>query len=534
MSRWSPDGKQIVYDWKNSNDFCELRIIGLDGSKPRILCSNKEVKWTYTYDWSPDGKQILTYFDRKNGTDWIGQMVLVSIADGSERVLKTTPITESGATGPGNLCFSHDGRYVIYDFPQKAGATERDIFMLSLDGTGEIPLVKHPAHDELLCCTPDGKNILFASDRNGAFSFWSKQIIEGKPQGNAKLVKSDMGSIVPMGFTREGLFYYGYSQKNNNMYNAELDPESGKILSQPKKIITRFEGYNQTPNYSPDGKYIAYVSKRFPLTIFPDYTIGQLGGNVLCIKSLETGKEREFFPDLEKFINPRWSPDGRSVIIMEVYKSGSNKIDVQTGNVSPVLYDENIGPQPTERSNDGKTIYYVRRDRKANFYQILVRDVDRGTEKEIFRIDGTLHIRLSPDGKWLAVQSCFIGGNLESKEKMPQLFIIPSTGGEPRVLWRFEEGIDIMAGAPFTWTPDGKYILYSMKSPQKEIEKWDLYRIPAKGGKPQKLELEMGGFITNLSIHPDGRHITFSVTERSNAEIWELENLLPKEETVNK
>jgi Tol biopolymer transport system component len=406
--------------------------------------------------------------------------------------------------------------------------------MMSIDGSSEIPLVEHPAHDELLCCTPDGKNILFASDRNGTYSLWSKQIIEGKPNGNAKLVKSDIGAIEPLGFTSEGSFYYGYSQKNNNMYNAELDPESGKILSQPKKIITRFEGYNQTPNYSPDGKNIAYVSKRFPLTIFPDYTIGQLGGNVLCIKSLETGKEREFFPNLEKFINPRWSPDGRSVIIMEVYKSGSNKIDVQTGNVSPVFYDKNIGPQPTEWSPDGKTIYYVRRDREANFYQILVRDVGSGKEKEIYRIDGSLHIRLSPDGKWLAVQSCFIGGNLESKEKMPQLFIIPSTGGEPRVLCRFEDGIDIRAGAPFTWTPDGKYIFYSMKFPQKEIEKWDMYRIPAKGGEPEKLELEMGGFITNLSIHPDGRHIAFSVTEESNAEIWEMQNFLPKEETAKK
>jgi hypothetical protein len=44
----------------------------------------------------------------------------------------------------------------------------------------------------------------------------------------------------------------------------------------------------------------------------------------------------------------------------------------------------------------------------------------------------------------------------------------------------------------------------------------------------------MGGFITNLSIHPDGRHIAFSVTEESNAEIWEMQNFLPKEETAKK
>ena len=96
---------------------------------------------------------------------------------------------------------------------------------------------------------------------------------------------------------------------------------------------------------------------------------------------------------------------------------------------------------------------------------------------------------------------------------IPSLSIIPSAGGEPRELCRFEDGIDIEAGALFTSTPDGKYILYSMKSPKKEIKKWDLDRIPAKGGEPEKLGMEMSGFITNLSIHPNGRNIAFSITE---------------------
>jgi Tol biopolymer transport system component len=508
MSRWSPDGKQIVYDWKNSNDYCELRIIGIDGSKSRILYANKDVKWTYTYDWSPDGKQILAYFDRKNGNDMISQIVLISVDDGSERILKTSTITKTGQAWPENMCFSTDGQYIIYDFPQKEGSSERDIFMMSTDGTSEIPLVKHPAHDELFGCSPDGRNILFASDRNGTFSLWKIRIAEGKPQGNPELVKSDMGTIEPLGFTQEGSYYYGYSKKNNNMYGAELDPQSGEILSQPKKTITRFEGYNQAPSYSPDGKYLAYISRRFPLTIFPDYTMAKVGGNVLCIKNIGTGEEREIIPGLNRFRSPRWSSDGRSVFVIDMNNNGSKQIDIHTGNVTSVLFDDNLGPQPTERSHDGKTIYYVHHDKRAKVYQILVRNLESGTQKEIYRSDGGLHIRLSPDGQWLAIQENYLG----MANKLPTLNIMPSAGGEPRVLYRFEDGIDIRAGAPFTWTTDGKYILYTMKSPKKEIKKWDLYRIPAKGGEPEKLGMEMSGFLMNLSIHPDGRHITFSVT----------------------
>lgn len=529
MSRWSPDGKQIIYEWYNGNDYCDMRIIGLDGSKPRILYSNKEVKWIYPYDWSPDGKQILAYFSRNDGTDWISQIVLVSTADGSVRVLKTFD-----GSWPENMCFSPDGRYIVYDFPQKTDSPERDIYMISSDGNIEIPLVEHPAHDELFGWTPDGKNIIFASDRNGTFSLWNKQIVEGKPQESVDLVKSDMGSIEPLGFTRGGSFYYGYSQRNNDIYNAQLDSETGEILALPKRTITRFEGYNQAPSYSPDGKYLAYISRRFPLTIFPDYTIAKLGGNVLCIKSLETGKEREIIPDINPFCYPRWSPDGRSVFVTDKNNSGSKQIDIQTGNVTSVLHDDKIGPQPTERSHDGKTTFYVEEDEKAKIYKILVRNLESGSEKEIYSSKGGLHIRLSPDGKWLAIQDSYMESYFRVPNIIPSLRIIPSAGGEPQELCRFEDGIDITAGAPFTWTPDGKYILYAMKSQKKEDEKWDLYRIPAKGGKSEKLGLEMSGFLMNLSVHPDGRHIAFSITEQSNANIWVMENFLPKEEMGKK
>ena len=520
-SRWSPNGKQIVYTWCDGIGSCDLCIIGIEASKPRILLSDKDVRWIYTFDWSQDGNQILAYFERRDGMS--SQIVLVSTADGAVRVLKT--FKESW---PENMCFSPDGSYIVYDFPQKVGSPERDIFMLSNDGTREIPLVKHPSHDELLGWAPDGKNILFASDRNGTFSLWSIQSAEGKPQGKPELIRSSMGAIEPMGFTRGGLFYYGSSPKTNDIYTADIDPGTGKILSPPKKTATRFEGYNQTPSYSPDGKYLAYISRRFPLTIFPDYTIAKLGGNVLCIKSLETGKEREFFPNLNKFSFPRWSPDGRSVIVMEWNKSGSNQIDIQTGKVTTVSFDDNIGPQPTERSPDGKTIFYVSRDRKAKIWKVLVRNLQSDSEKEIYRSDGTLNIRLSPNGQQLAIQDNYLQSFQGASKKIPSLNIIPPTGGEPKVLCRFDEGIDIFVGAPFTWTPDGKYILYAMKTPKKDNSKWDLYRIPAEGGKPEKLGLEMGGFLMNLSIHPDGRHIAFSTSVESNAEVWVMDNFLPK------
>jgi len=67
-STWSPDGKQIVYDWQNETGSIELRLIGIDGSNSRILYKNEEWIWVQTFDWSADGKQILACFQKKDAT----------------------------------------------------------------------------------------------------------------------------------------------------------------------------------------------------------------------------------------------------------------------------------------------------------------------------------------------------------------------------------------------------------------------------------------------------------------------------------
>ncbi len=518
FSRWSPDGKQIVYDWYNDEkEFADLRVIGLDVSKPRILYSNKEVIWLQTYDWSPDGKQILACFNRKDETI---QIVLVSAADGSVRVLKTLDDYY-----PKNMCFSPDGRYIAYDFPPEAYSPERDISLLSIDGGGLIPLIEHPADDIVLGWAPDGKNIFFASDRTGDFDVWAIQVAGGKPQGAPEMVKPSMGPIKPLGFTRKGSFYYGISQDRKDIYIAELDPQTGEILAPPKRTITRFEGANQTPDYSPDGKYLAYISTRGVRSSFMRNDVG----DVLCVRSLETGKDRKIFPErLKSFGYPRWSPDSRSVFVVSwvTHKDsvGIYQIDAQTGGVTRVVISEVGELYWHERSRDGKAIFLVRRDRTKNLRQIVARDIETGMETEIYRSPSSesFYVFSSPDGKRLSL----ISRDQEGGRRI--LKVLPATGGEPRELHKWEE--DDVVSLYHTWSADGRYIFFTKRSNEKTEEewKWSLWRIPVDGGEVQKLGLEMLE-ISSLSVHPDGRHIAFQTSGQKSkfAEVWVMENFLP-------
>jgi Tol biopolymer transport system component len=422
------------------------------------------------------------------------------------------------------MCFSPDGSYIVYSYQQKEDSPYNDIFLLSTDGGRGIPLIEHPVDDFVLGWAPDGKNILFASDRTGNFDVWVIQVADGKPQGTPKLVKADIGRrFLPLGVTQKGTFYYGIKKGSEDVYIATLDPKTGKILAPPEKAVKRFEGSNIAPYYSPDGKYLAYISRLGFLSTSPSSS----RRHIHCIRSLETGKERGFTFNLNLISSsfPSWSPDCRYLLVIgqdKKYGEGIFQIDAQTGDVKLIVQSKDGIPRSLTWSRDGKDIFYVRRNHTNNLCQIMVRDLEGGTEKELYRSSSDSYgdISVSPDGKWLALHS------EQSNNSLRSLKVMPVTGGEPRELYKFEKEEGFRS---ITWSADGKYIIFAKQPLKQNDPKGELCRIPAEGGEPEKLGLEMIR-INDLSVHPDGRHIVFSSPGSSVKfpEVWVMENFLPE------
>jgi len=192
------------------------------------------------------------------------------------------------------------------------------------------------------------------------------------------------------------------------------------------------------------------------------------------------------------------------------------QIDALTGDVIAIVQNAGGG----DWSPDGKEIFYMRTNQN-NLSQIMHREIESGTEKEIYLAsdNGRLALFCSPDGNWLVFIN-WEGGVLR---------VIPAGGGEPRELYRLDEGEGF--GRSIAWTPDGKYIFFAIRPPgntlqQLEQSKCSLWRIPVEGGEPEKLGLEMN-IIEHLSIHPDGQHIAFYTVTDKLAEVWVMENFLP-------
>jgi Tol biopolymer transport system component len=528
-SKWSPDNRQIVYDLyivptygeDDIRGHVELRIVGLNGSAPRILFSDKDVVWAQSYDWSPDGSQILACFSHKDGTI---RNAMVSVADGSVQ-----PLASPGPYYPKNMRFSPNGRYIAYDRPQGKDARAYDLAVISTDGRQETPLVEHPADDRLVGWTPDGKGIVFLSNRTGDLSLWHIQAVNGEPHGAPTLVRSAV-SGVPLGLSRQGSFYYYISGQQLNVYVTEIDPRTGEIIAPPTIAINTFEGSNMFPAYSPDGRYMAYISMRSPAS--PGSWLGSRsipGRPVLCIRRLEDGMVREVPTEISPDGPPRWSPDAQSILIFAFSEDNSRgiyRVDVHSGQVTPIVVGEAIHGQ-YEWSQDGNAIFFVRDHRKVSGCQILVYDLQSGQERGLYREPSRVRfaISISPDGRWLAF--------LNNRGTKRVLRVIPTAGGETRDLHTWEN----QGGSAYiwhTWSADGKYIFIPIwprtddgsGASNAENNRWVLCRIPLTGGEPERLGVEM--YARALTAHPDGSHVAFSASSRiKNAEgIWVLENFL--------
>jgi Tol biopolymer transport system component len=489
----SPDSKSVVYAWGNSsNGSADLCVVGLDGSKPRILrAAGDGVRGHIPLAWSPDSRHLLAEFEKTDGTR---DMMLVAVADGSTKLLKAMGKGRS----PGGV-FSPDGRYIAW-------ATREGLSLFELQTGTESPLIPDRSNHSVLGWAPDGKHILFSSERSGSADAWLVAVAGGKAQGEPIFIKKDWG-FLPMGVTRSGAFYYGV---NNNVWEvqiAEIDPSSGNVISPPLPASRR--GNTQAPDWSPDGRFLAFILLREP-------------NRTVVVRSMDTGEERELQVGERTIRGPlRWTGDGKAVVVpaSEAGK-GENllRIDVQTGQVTSLM------PLPAdftrfEFSPDGNTLFYLKPAAPAdvNGSRIVARDLRSGQETVVIEKRGLYAGVVSPDGQRLLIATW------DGKSQV--LLVMPAAGGEAWEVVRIDgEKENPFPGSP-SWTPDGRSVAF-LKGVKGKDGQWQLWRAAAEGGEPQRIGLIAARQLAGVRLHPDGRRVAITDV-KVDLEVWVMENFLP-------
>jgi Tol biopolymer transport system component len=519
-SVWSQDGSQLAYTWYANGE--QIRIISLEGSVPRVVFQDKESN-AVAVGWFPDGNDLLAWLCKTQRGSRFYEIARISISDGRAHVLKKFDLPD---IVPGNVSLSSGGKYVAYDYPQQGDSPQRDIFILNADGSREATLIAHPADDRFLGWTPDGGGLLFCSDRTGDVDAWIARFAGGRLTGAPKLLKKNIGRIAPIGFAKNGSYFYGQHISAHDAYVATLDPASGRLVGPPERATERWPGGTVGPEWSPDGRFLAYATHRAPLHMRSE--------NKIFIRTLSTKAERQLPMSLNHVRYHRWSPDGRSLLVCETsedHRESGFLVNVQSGKTIPLF---TLGKDEHNLqavwSPDGNAVFYSLRkhpEREKWSARIVRRELGTERETTLYSIQdfaNPICLAVSPDGKQLAFTLTHV------KNQPHRLMLVPASGGETHEMVRFEKGT-LIAPDALAWTLDGKYLLF-VKAGQ-GLEGKELYRVPAIGGEPERITHIPVKRLLGLRLHPDGRQIAFTVVG-SQGEVWVMENFLPPSEAAAK
>jgi Tol biopolymer transport system component len=270
--------------FSNRSGVYQLYQVALDGSDLVQLTDNPAHD---VYDmepaWSVDGK--IAFTARVDG--WWEVFVLGTDAP------SPTQLTDFGADS-WSLAWSPDGRSLVF-VSNLTGDDE--IYLVTLEDGMPVNLTKRPdANDFLPVWSPGDQQIAFVSDRagvEGAIQELEQDIFVMAPDGSGVIRLTDAeGRDTSPNWSPDGRKIAFVSERDGNFEVYVMNADGGEPVR-----LTQSAGYEWSPTWSPDGGLIAFTSTRDHEETYDLYVMEPDGSNQTRLTS-----------DPANDIIPRWWP----------------------------------------------------------------------------------------------------------------------------------------------------------------------------------------------------------------------------------
>lgn len=472
---WSPEGDHIAFTRTDENG-CRIMIVPARGGIERELISCLNIA-SQSLAWSPDGKSIA--FTDKDRLESSG-IFLLSVETGQRRRLTSPPGEYEGDSGP---VFSPDGNRLAFKRTVIMGI--QDIFTISVEGGEPRQLTFDNLKVAGLDWNAQGNAIIFSSNRESNHSLWRIPASGGAPVWIPTL-EDDVSH--PSASRQNHRLVYEQWQVDTNIWQMSLTDGSP---SEPSSLIASTR-WDASPQFSPDGREIAFASKR---SGSPEiWKCDSDGANAIQLTSMGGAFTSA----------PRFSPDGKR-IVFESRAGGSADIYTisSAGGLPRRVTSDDSSETVPNWSSDGRWIYFA--SNRTGRWEVWKSAVDGGAPVQVTRQGGYAAVEFF-DGRSL----------FYTKQESAGIWQCSLDGeGETLVI------TDLRRGDWEKWAVSERGIYFAATVGQ-SVTAINLFDFSVH--LTTQVATIKGKSVLGLSVSADGRRILFPRVDRSESDIFLVEH----------
>ena len=220
-----------------------------------------------------------------------------------------------------SVAVSPDGKTILFDLMG-------DIYSIPMEGGKATAITKGMAYDNHPSYSPDGKRILFLSDRSGAENIW---YIDLEKKDTLALTEEQNNNFPGAVYTPDGNYIvYTKGRRNTKLYLMHKNGGAGTNLIDAPATLKTID-----PAVSADGRYIYYSARNGAWNynaMLPQYSIG--------VYDREKGTTRTIASRYGSAFTPVLSKDGKWLVYGTRYedKTGLVKRNLATGEEAWLAY----------------------------------------------------------------------------------------------------------------------------------------------------------------------------------------------------
>ncbi len=463
---WSRDGSTIAFASDRFGNYDVFIMPATGGEATRLTFHSAD---DFPTDFTPGGDAVLFESARLDDVDSalfpsgvLAELYLVSVEGGTPDMVLTTPALNAKYNRAGNALIYEDRKgYEDELRKHHTSSIARDVWMVDLRSGEHTKLTDHAAEDREPHWTPDGRNVLFLSERNGDFNLYRMPAGAGSEALAEQLTSFQAHPVRQLSVASNGAAAFSW---HGDLYTYTADGGATRIpieisIDGRRDVVTETKRSGATEfSVAKNGKEVAFIVR----------------GEVF-VTSVEFGTTRRITNTPEQERSVDFAPDGRSIVYAgerdgswniyqatiadddELYFFSATKIDeeplVETG-------AEEFQPQ---YSPDGKKIAYLHNRSTLKVLDIESGDIVTalpGTAYYSYS-DGDYLFRWSPDSAWLAMH--FYNG---SRAFVSQVGVVRADGSQDWPINISNSGYDdnsprwAMDGGVLAWASDR----YGMRS----------------------------------------------------------------------